>query len=101
MNDPRACISDPHGSGSQVHLNGGAIEGGVQGVTVQAAARLQASDLAITGIQLLGLEVGGAASMLTVRRGTVDRLSTECGGYEGVGVTYPSCFQRFCEACMR
>ena len=61
-----------HGSASQVHLHGGAIEGGVQGLMVQAAARLQASDLNFTGLQLLGLEMCGAESMLTFEMGTTD-----------------------------
>ena len=63
-----------HSSGSQVHLHGGGIHGGVQGVVVHAAARLQASDLTVSDLQLAGLEVCGAESLLTVQRGTIDRF---------------------------
>ena len=39
---------------------------------VQADAHIQASDLTITGLQYVGLEVCGAESTVTVARGTLD-----------------------------
>ena len=46
-----------HGSGRCGQLKGGVIEGGFTGMEVQAAARLEASDLTVTGLQFVGLEV--------------------------------------------
>ena len=67
-----------HGSGSCVQIKGGAIEGGIQGVTVQAAARLEASDLTVIGMQYAGMEVCGAGSVLTAAGGAVcDMLSVD------------------------
>ena len=61
-----------HGSGSQVHLHGGKIVGGIQGVAVHAAARLDASDLIITDFHFIGLEVCGAGSTVAAQRGSID-----------------------------
>lgn len=60
-----------HGSGSYVQLKGGAIEGGIQRVAVQAAAYLGASDLTVTGVQHVGMEVGGAGSVLMAAGGAL------------------------------
>ena len=53
-----------HGEGTTVHVQGGSIEGGTQGVTVQAGARLEASGLDVTKVDVLGLQVQDKRSHL-------------------------------------
>ena len=52
------------GEGTTVLVQGGSIEGGTQGVTVQAGARLEASGLDVTKVDALGLQVQGRSSQL-------------------------------------
>ena len=55
-----------HGEGTTVHVERGSIEGGTQGVAVQAGARLEASGLDVTKMNLTGLHVKGKGSHLSL-----------------------------------
>lgn len=53
-----------HGTRTKVVVKGGTIHKGTQGATVQAGARLEASDVSITNVQALGVEVKDEGSSL-------------------------------------
>lgn len=51
-----------HGAGTEVH--GGSITGGTKGVSVQAGASLDATDLTVTDVRVSGVEVKNEGSYL-------------------------------------
>lgn len=53
-----------HGTGSQVMVHGGSISGGCHGVSVQAGASFEASNLTIECMIATGAEVSGEGSSL-------------------------------------
>lgn len=57
-----------HGTGTTVSVEGRGIHGGCCGVTVQAGAHIQASDLVIDGVWGIGAEVHGDGSELRLTR---------------------------------
>lgn len=85
MCNPTAGVSIfAHGPDSLVHLESGSITGGEQGVSVQAGARLKASNLDITAVGS-GLEIKDAGSTLAVTKGKLHDFSTR-GSPRRIGV---------------
>lgn len=73
------------GAGSCVFIRGGSIIGGVQGVAVQAGARLEASDFTITRVGMIGLEVKDEKSSVALTGCSIsaiemDQVIEECRG---------------------
>jgi hypothetical protein len=65
-----------HGTGSFLRLAKCSISGGIQGVSVQAGARLEASDLTVTAVEVTGVEVSDPGSRLTIARGKMHEFSS-------------------------
>lgn len=74
-----------HGTGSKVVVEGGTVTEGKQAATVQAGARLEASDLAITHMELAGVEVKDEGSSVHLSGCTLSNfLNVLCGNCSSV-----------------
>lgn len=67
-------------------MTSGSIAGGAQGVTVQAGACLQASDLTIVSVKAAGVEVKDEGSSLTLTSCQIHEFSSWVGRSVGVHV---------------
>lgn len=74
-----------HGAGTRVICEAGNITQGKQAATVQAGARLEASNVAISRMELAGVEVKDEASSLNLSSCTISEFSSFiCSGAEDV-----------------